>query len=302
MRETRTRKGWSDRTRGRTPEPRPPAAGEERKTARAGPGRCGVRCPPPARGRQRPPRSWVPAVLLAAFFTLPVVVPAGPPSSLSFDHPRMIDFDLSFKGYIKALKGKPNEKEALAALGAASRKWEALAGSVPSGGQRLRARMQAVRALLLLAESRLRMGQPSEALELSVPIRSELYLLHEEADTLTPEDRMIYFHNGLLHRAEPLIAEGRYAELEALIPRMEETLAGFETPPKGVGDAEAEYRGRYRALKEAFRAYAATIREVNRYVDPEFGAAMLRRRLEEAQLEVHRRLGALYLGFPTEGH
>ncbi len=252
-------------------------------------------CPGRPRVRILDPWAWV---LFLAVILSPLSSRAGEPAFLSFDHPRMVDFDLSFKRYIKALKGKPDAAKSLAALETAEAKWNALADRIPKGAERVRARAEAVRAMLLLAEARLRLDETGEALELSVPIRSEIYLLHEETGTLTAEDRMIYFHNGLLHRAEPLIAAGRYAELEALIPRMEKAAAGFEKPPAGVGDGKEEYRLRYHALREALSAYAAAIREANRYVDPEFGSAMLRRRLEGAQRAVHQRFGALYLGFP----
>jgi len=154
-----------------------------------------------------------------------------------------------------------------------------------------------VRGMLMQARGLARQDRCEEARELSIPIRSELYELHRGLDMLTAEDHMIYMHNGVFHRAEPLIAQHRYAELAMLVPTIKATLARFATPPPTVSDQQ-DYQKRYQALRQAVEQYIKTIGRVTTYVDPEYGGPMLQRELEHAHTTAHKKFGAVYLSFP----
>jgi len=218
---------------------------------------------------------------------------------LSFTGPEMARFDLAFKQYIASYKVFVEQDKGLAALDRAITDWDDLFARArrDGAGESVLGRMEVVQGMLVQARGLARQHRCEEARELSIPIRSELYELHRGLDMLTAEDYMIYMHNGVFHRAEPLIAQKRYAELEMLVPRIKATLARFETPPSTVRDPE-EYQRRYQALAKAVEKYIGTIGRVVTYVDPEYGASMLQRELEQAHTRAHKKFGALYLSFP----
>jgi len=218
---------------------------------------------------------------------------------LAFTAPEMAGFDLPFKQYIASYKVFVEKEKGLAALDRAMSRWDDLLVRARQAGADtpVLGRMETVRGLLIQARGLARQDRCEEARELSIPIRSELYELHRELEMLTAEDYMIYMHNGVFHRAEPLIGQQRYAELEMLIPRIKGTLARFATPPPTVSDPE-EYQKRYQALRGAVDRYIETIGWVTTYVDPEFGGPMLQRKLEKSHVAAHKKFGALYLSFP----
>jgi hypothetical protein len=218
---------------------------------------------------------------------------------LAFDAPEMVGFDLPFKQYIASYKVFVEQDKGLAALDRSMSAWETLMSRARKAGadESVLGRMEVVRGMLLQARGLARQNRCEEARELSIPIRSELYELHRGLDMLTAEDYMIYMHNGVFHRAEPLIAGKRYTELELLVPRIKATLARFATPPASVRDTR-DYQQRYRALCQAVQHYVETIGRVATYVDPEYGGPMLQRELEQAHVKAHKKFGAVYLSFP----
>ena len=220
-------------------------------------------------------------------------------SFLSYDSQDMIGFDLPFKQYIASYKIFIEKEKGLESLAEAMSKWEAIFAKAKKQGadEAILGRMSVVKGLLLQAQGLAVQGRCDEALELSVPLRSEIFELHRALNMLTSEDYMIFFHNGVMHRAEPLIEERRYLELEMLIPLIEDTVTKFKNPPKGVTDVE-QYNKRYEALMEQVKAYIDTIRQVNNSIDPEYGAYMLAKRLEDAHAQAHKKFGAVYLSFP----
>ncbi|HHD64831.1 MAG TPA: hypothetical protein ENK96_10835 [Desulfobulbaceae bacterium] len=220
-------------------------------------------------------------------------------SFLSFDHEAMIGFDLPFKQYIAAYKKFIEKEKGLTALGGAMSRWDKLyvRAEKQGAGAGTLGRMDVIRGLLVQAHGLAVQDRCDEARELSVPIRTELFELHRSLNILTAEDYMIYLHNGVFHRAEPLIVEKRYAELAMLIPRIEATVARFKNPPKGAQDA-GEYAKRYGALMTKVQTYINAIKKVNTYVDPEYGGYMLDKQLEDAHNTAHKKFGAVYLSFP----
>lgn len=237
--------------------------------------------------------------ILSIFFPHQHNAMAGDVSFLSFDSKEMISFDLSFKQYIASYKMYMEKDNGLKSLAAAIDKWDALIAKVVRQGtdEAILGRMTAIKGLLLQAQGLAHQGRFDEAKELSIPVRSELYALHDALEMLTPEDYMIFFHNGVMHRDEPLITERRYLELELLIPLIEDTVARFKSPPKGVADVEM-YNKRYNVLVTKVQEYIAAIRQVNRYVDPEYGSYMLSKKIETAHNIAHKKFGAVYLSFP----
>ena len=237
--------------------------------------------------------------IVSIFFTPRHNAMAGDVSFLSFDSKEMISFDLSFKQYIASYKIFMEKEKGLTALASAIDKWDTLTAKVVRQGadKAIVGRMTAIKGLLLQAKGLARQERFDEAKELSIPIRSELYALHDTLNMLTAEDYMIFFHNGVMHRAEPLITDRRYLELELLIPLIEDTVARFKSPPKGVTDVEM-YNKRYSVLVKKVQAYIAAIKQVNRYVDPEYGGYMLHKKIESAHNIAHKKFGAVYLSFP----
>lgn len=244
-------------------------------------------------------------MLVVWLFALPIFflpqhyAMAGDLSFLSFDSKEMIDFDLSFKQYIASYKKFMEKEKGLKSLADANNKWDGLISTATNKGadEGALGRMTAIKGLLIQAQGLARQERFDEAKELSIPIRSELYALHDALNMLTSEDYMIFFHNGVMHRAEPLIAEGRYLELEMLIPLIEDTVAKFKTPPKGVSNVKM-YNKRYGILVKKVKAYTSAIKQVNKYVDPEYGSYMLRKKIEDAHIVAHKKFGATYLSFP----
>ncbi len=211
----------------------------------------------------------------------------------------MISFDLSFKQYIASYKMFMEKEKGLKALVSAIDKWDTLMAKVvqQEPDEATLGKMTVIKGLLIQAKGLARQERFDEAKELSIPIRSELYALHDALDMLTPEDYMIFFHNGVMHRAEPLVAEGRYLELELLIPLIEDTVAKFKSPPKGATNVEM-YNKRYGVLVKKVQAYIAAIRQINKYVDPEYGGYMLSKKIEAAHNIAHKKFGTTYLSFP----
>jgi len=219
---------------------------------------------------------------------------------LSFAAPSMTKFNLPFKQYIASYKVFVEKDKGIAAITRAMSAWNTLMAQARTAGadESVLGRMEAVRGMLVQAHGLARQNRYEEARELSIPIRSELYELHRSLDMLTGEDYMIYMHNGVFHRAEPLIAGQRYAELEMLVPRIKATLARFSTPPVTVGDP-ADYKKRYQRLTKAVGNYLEKISQANTYVDPEYGGHVLQRELEQAHVAAHKKFGAVYLSFPA---
>lgn len=53
-------------------------------------------------------------------------------------------------------------------------------------------------------------------------------------------------------------------------------------------------------MLKAVNAYIEAIRKINNYVDPEYGALMLQKKIEDALAETHKKFGAIYLSFPKD--
>jgi hypothetical protein len=238
-------------------------------------------------------------LLMVFIFCAPVYATERDLSFLSFNHDEMIGFDFPFKQYIAAYKKFIEKEKGLTALNKAMSRWKKLRDRAEKQGGEIKVlgRMDVISGLLVQAYGLAVQDRCDEAKELSIPIRTELFELHRALKMLTAEDYMIYLHNGLFHRAEPLIAEGRYAELETLIPRFEATVARIKNPPAGVSDVD-RYVKRYGALILKVQAYIDAIRKVNTYVDPEYGGYMLKKQLEDAHNTAHKKFGAVYLSFP----
>ena len=244
-------------------------------------------------------------VIMAWLLALPVLVlpgnsSAGDLSFLSFENEEMISFDLSLKQYMASFKGMYMEKErGLESIGAAINKLDAMVANAEnqSAGPGVVGRLGAIKGMLIQAQGLAVQDRFDEANECAVPIRTELYELHRALDMLTTEDHMIFFHNGVIHRTDPLIAEGRYLELEMMIPFIEGALAKFKDAPKGVTNVK-QYNKRYGMLAKQIKSYTATIRELNDYVDPEYGGFLLESMIDDAQGIMNKKYGALYLSFP----
>jgi hypothetical protein len=242
--------------------------------------------------------------VLGCLFMFPLVFPLHIASAqdltfLSFQNPEMISFDLLFKQYMASYKIFIEKDKGLKALSQSISKWNALSAKAKNQGadEKVLGRMTAIKGLLIQTQGLARQGRFNEATELSTPIRTELYELHRGLDMLTAEDHMIFFHNGVIHRAEPLIEEGRYLELQMLIPLIEETVARFKTPPKGATNLK-QYNMRYGKLAKNVKVYTSVIRQINKYVDPEYGGYMLSTKIADTHLKVTKSYGAIYLSFP----
>lgn len=218
---------------------------------------------------------------------------------LSFDSQDTQVFNLAFKQYIASYKNSKdlNQEKGVKAIAKANAEFDALMAKAQKQGadEATMGRMTAAKGLLIQAQGLIHQGRGEEAKELSVPIRTELYELHRGLGILSVEDAMIMFHNGMMHRAEPLIEGGRFMELEMLLPRIEQTAAQFKTPPKG---ATANYQELYGVFQKKLAAYGEAIKQLNSYVDPEYGAFMLKGNIEEAHNTAHSAFGKLYLSFP----
>jgi hypothetical protein len=218
---------------------------------------------------------------------------------LSFDSQETMAFNLAFKQYIASYKNSKdlNQEKGVKSIANAIAEFETLMTKAGKQGadEATMGRLTAAKGLLIQAQGLIHQGRGEEAKELSVPIRTELYELHRGLGLLSTEDAMLMFHNGLMHRTEPLIEEGRYMELEMLLPRIQQTAAQFKTAPKG---ATANYQELYEAFQKKLAAYGETIKQLNTYVDPEYGAFMLKGNIEEAHNGAHGAFGKLYLSFP----
>ena len=217
-------------------------------------------------------------------------------SLLAAGSPEMSHFDGLFKEYLVSLKKNPERDRALKAVTGAIASFDGIVSQVSTDHDGLRGRLTAIQSLLSLAKARILQNQLEEALELTVAIRTELYLLHEENHQLSSYDHMIRFHNGILHRLEPLVDEERYLEMELMIPAILAVLEKFSTPP--VDAVPEVYENHYNQLEKAVREYITVIKETNDYVDPENGAMMLQENLHDAHLKTHKHFGLLWLTFP----
>ena len=241
-------------------------------------------------------RLFLLSIILICTMITPGRLSAQNLSLLAAGSPEMSRFDGFFKEYLVSLKKNPERDRALKAVNGAIISFDEIVSLVSADHDRLRGRLTAIRSLLSLARARILQNRLEEALELSVAIRTELYLLHEENEQLSSYDHMIRFHNGILHRLEPLVDGERYLEMEILIPDIQAVLEKFRTPP---ADAVPEvYEKHYRQLENAVREYITVIRETNDYVDPENGAMMLKETLLEAHHKTHQHFGLLWLTFP----
>jgi|GEM_PF-2588081 hypothetical protein len=242
----------------------------------------------------------VACLLVVSVLLVPGSSVAADLSFLSYENQEMIAFDLPFKQFIASYKGKFMEKEkGLKSLATAIGKLEALTAKAKNQGAdaKVLGRLGAIKGWLIQAQGLAMQGRLDESKELSIPIRSEIYELHRSLNMLTAEDYMIFFHNGAMHRAEPLIEGGRYMELQMMIPIIEGTVAKFKTPPKGATNTD-QYKKRYGILVKKVKAYTTAIKELNEYVDPEYGAYMLSTKIAALHLAAHKKFGALYLSFP----
>ena len=242
----------------------------------------------------------LPVCLLVLLIFLPSgLAKAADLSFLSFESPEMINFDLSFKQYFASYKQDIEEEKGQAMLAEAREKWAVIYEKArgQGAGDVVLGRMSVIQGLLVQAQGLAGQGRFDEAGELSVPLRSEIFELHRALNMLTSEDFMIYFHNGVMHRAEPLIKQKRYMELALLIPRIQNMVFKFKEPPGSVTDLQ-QYRQRYDVLLKKVMVYIDTIRLVNEYVDQEYASYMLSKQLEEAHAQAHAAFGALYLSFP----
>jgi len=215
----------------------------------------------------------------------------------SFDSRQMVEFNRQFKCFISSVKKCPDQQAAAAYGSRAGRLWEAVKAGALELDSRSAADADAISALLDLALARARQGEMAEALETTVRVRTELYLLHERLGLLGPEDHMIYFHNGILHRIEPMVEEARYLELALMIPDMKEAASRFVSPPP-YADKQL-YSSRYQSFEMALDEFISQTRHACRYVDPEGGAIKLKLHMKDAFHKLHAAFGALYLGFPT---
>lgn len=242
--------------------------------------------------------AWV-LVVLGTF--LPGHAVAEDLSFLSFESKEMTPFNVAFKQYIAAYKSSKDldQEKGTKGIAKAIEEFSALMSKAEKGSANdaVLGRMTAAKGLLVQAQGLIRQGRGEEGKELSIPIRSELYELHRILGLLSSEDAMIMFHNGLMHRAEPLIEQGRYAELQMLMPRVEKNVAQFKTPPKGVSNPE-QYAQMYAALVKNIAKYNEAVRQLNEYVEPEYGAFMLKMNIDSAHGDAHSAFGKLYLSFP----
>lgn len=222
-------------------------------------------------------------------------------SFLSFESKDINAFNLAFKQYIAAFKSAKelDQDKGTKAIAKAIDEFSALIARAEKEGadHAVLGRMVATKGLLIQAQGLIRQGRGEEGKELSIPIRSELYELHRMLGQLSAEDAMIMYHNGLMHRAEPLIEQGRYAELEMLMPRIDKNVAQFKTPPKGVTNTE-QYAQMYATLTKKMTEYNEAVKQLNYYVDPEYGAFMLKTNAQGIHGDAHSAFGKLYLSFP----
>lgn len=240
-------------------------------------------------------------LLVSMFAVQPRHAIAGDLSFLSFESKEMIPFNLAFKQYIAAYKSSKDldQEKGTKAIAKAIEEFSALASKAEREGasDAVLGRMAAAKGLLVQAQGLIRQQRGEEGKELSIPIRSELYELHRMLNLLSTEDAMIMFHNGLMHRAEPLIEQGRYMELEMLMPRVDKNVALFKTAPAGVGNPQ-QYAQMYAVLLKKLSEYNEAVRQLNSYVEPEYGAFMLKMNIGNAHGDAHSAFGKLYLSFP----
>lgn len=85
------------------------------------------------------------------------------------------------------------------------------------------------------------------ARELTVEIRSLMYLMHLKHDVVTTEDYLIIWHNGVTHRVEHMIHEYQYEEMKWMKKSFtDEVLAKMRAVPYGADPV---------AYRESFRNY-----------------------------------------------
>lgn len=243
---------------------------------------------------------WVWLVIFPCFL-LPGYSAAGDLSFLSFESKEIVPFNLAFKQYIAAFKSSRelNQEKGTMAIAKAIDEFSALIAKAEKEGANaaILGRMVSTKGLLIQAQGLIRQGRGEEGKELSIPIRSELYELHRSLGFLTAEDAMIMFHNGLMHRAEPLIEQGRSFELAMLWPRVEKNVAQFKTPHQGVPNT-AQYEQMYGNFIKLVAQYGEAVKQLNEYVDPEYGAFMLKSNVEGLHNDAHSAFDKLYLSFP----
>ena len=241
-------------------------------------------------------RLFLLSFILISTMIIPGRLSAQNLSLLAAGNREMSHFDGFFKEYLVSLKKNPERDRALKAVTGAIASFDEIVSQVSADHDGLWGRLTAIQSLLSLAKARILQNQLEAALELSVAIRTELYLLHEENHQLSSYDHMIRFHNGILHRLEPLVDEKRYLEMELLIPDILAVLEKFRTPP---ADAVPEvYENHYNQLEKAVREYITVIKETNDYVDPENGAMMLQENLHDAHQKTYKHFALLWLTFP----
>jgi hypothetical protein len=240
-------------------------------------------------------------LVMIPYLFLPAYSAAGDLSFLSFDSKEIVPFNLAFKQYIASFKSSKdlNQEKGTKAIAKAIDEFSALMAKAEKEGAdaAILGRMISTKGLLIQAQGLIRQGRGEEGKELSIPIRSELYELHRSLNLLSAEDAMIMFHNGLMHRAEPLIEQGRFYELAMLWPRVEKNVAQFKTPPKSVGNAP-QYSQMYGTFSKLIDQYTEAVKQLNEYVEPEYGAFMLKKNAMDAHNDAHSAFGKLYLSFP----
>jgi hypothetical protein len=221
-------------------------------------------------------------------------------SFLSFNNKDMTSFNLSFKQYIVAYKKFPEQEKGLKKLKEAIEKWGLLqTQAIKQGAEEVVfGRMSVIKGLLLQAYGLAKQHRFEESKEISIPIRSEIFELHRTLNMLTSEDYMIYFHNGVLHRIEPLIEKRRYLELNLMIPMIKNYLIKFKIPPFGVKSVK-EYNRKFSILSNHVENFIQAIKEANNFIDPEYGAYKLELRIKKEFNKMHKIFGELYLSFPN---
>ncbi len=58
------------------------------------------------------------------------------------------------------------------------------------------------------------------------------------------------------------------------------------------------YNKRYGIFAKKVKTYTSAIKQINKYVDPEYGGYMLSKKIEDAHTTVVKKYGPIYLSFP----
>lgn len=222
----------------------------------------------------------------------------GPQSILSFDSKEMIEFNRPFKQIMVFTRKKANKENALKYTREAMKKWEEVMDKTQVSDGAVKGKLMAIKAYFLLTEARLMSSQIVEAGELTLRIRTELFVLHKDLNMLNSEDWMIAYHNGVMHKADKYIKSENYRLLKMLIPELKQVVANMEAIPKGESNPES-YKKRYAELVKKNDAFINAIEYVESYIDPEGMVIEHNLLIEDAWNSAHGQFAKLYLGFPA---